>query len=155
MPKKKQKWSDGDIFIIPLEDGSFSVGQILDTQMTNVVRCALFSSRINDFSDLTEQHFAKEKLISLVAASKEQLDYDVWKVVSKSNQCVPINEYPNEQFRSKGWVGSKIYDASIVEEFLNAFHKLVPWDDWADPNYLDALLIDEGLKPEGLILSKK
>ena len=53
MAKKKQKWNSGDVFIIKLKDNSFVNGQILDLQMKNVVRCALFNERRkkNDFFD--------------------------------------------------------------------------------------------------------
>jgi hypothetical protein len=35
-------------------------------------------------------------------------------------------------------------------EFAEAFRGLIPWDDWADPNYLDKLLISPDLKPKKL-----
>ena len=95
-----------------------------------------------------------ENLISLVATTREQLDYGVWKITGNKETVININEYPNESFREANWVGSKIYDASIVEEFVDAFFALTPWDDWADPNYLDKLLYKMELKPDNLLLNK-
>jgi hypothetical protein len=42
----------------------------------------------------------------------------------------------------------------VIEEFVSAYHSLCPWDDWADPDFLDALLISKDKKPQKLILSK-
>jgi len=34
---------------------------------------------------------------------------------------------------------------------MNAFCGLTFWDDWADPNYLDRLLISPTVKPKNLL----
>jgi len=38
-----------------------------------------------------------------------------------------------------------------VENFLNAFHGLAPWDRYKDPNYFDEMLISEAIKPQVLV----
>jgi hypothetical protein len=152
MAKKKQKWELGDLFTLPLKDGTFCMGQVLNIQMKNVVCCALFDIKLTkDDIDNVAFEFTKGDIISVVATSKEQIDFGVWKVVGNQLCLVPIEEQPNEEFRSKGWVGAKISDASIIEEFCDAFYALVPWDDWGDPNYLDKFLISPLKKPNNLL----
>ena len=96
-----------------------------------------------------------KNLISLVATTREQLDFEVWKILGNKKIEIPKDDYPNEKFRNNGWIGSKIYDAAVVEEFLDAFYALVPWDNWADPTYLDKLLVDKTKRPNKLINIKK
>lgn len=155
MPKRKIKWIDGDVFAVPLCDGRFAIGQVLDLMMINQVRVALYDeiSPSLEAIDLREC-CQNEHLISLIVSSREQLDYGVWKILGNRPVTIPISQRPNEQFRSKGWVGAKHYDAALLEDFLEAFYALRPWDDWFDPDYLDAFLLSSDKKPKNLILIK-
>jgi len=150
--KRKQRWKDGDLFAVPLVDSTYALGQVIDLQMPNVVRCAIYSARLSagDFSRASAIH-ADATLISLVATTREHLDFGVWTALGSAPISVRRDQLPNERFRAAGWVGAKIHDASIVEEFCNAFHALLPWDDWADPDYLDRLLVSPSVKPKNLV----
>jgi hypothetical protein len=152
--KKKQAFNNGDIFLVPLKNGEQVIGQVLDMQMINVVRCAFFAEKYTSDDIISLNVGSNKNLISLVAITKEQLEFGVWKVIGNKNVGIPLDQYPNEQFRSNGWIGAKIYDAAILEDFLNAFYRLMPWDDWADPYYLDKLLVDKSKKPDNLLLVK-
>ena len=153
---KKIKWNFGDVFAIPLLNGKFAIGQVLDLIMTNVIRCALFDEVIDDTKGVDLDVICNStKLISLIASSREQLDYGVWEIIGNKKILIPKSKFPYEKLRDKGWVGATFHDAALVEDFLNAFHALSPWDDWHDPNYLDEYLIDKSKKPPNLILSKK
>lgn len=153
--KKKIEWRPGDVFLIPLLDGTFGTGQVLDLQMPTIVRVALFDENIKSIEEFDlSQSCALPSLISLIASSREQLDFEAWKIVGNKSVEIPIKDYPNEQFRKKGWVGAKHYDAALLEDFFNAFYSFVPWDDWFNPNYLDAFLVDISKKPKTLILIK-
>src|SRR6516165_6035771 len=152
---KKIKWQNGDVFLIPLNNGAFVVGQVLDLMMPNVVRCAIFegvvdSKEVKDIS-INKFHLNKSDIISLVACTREQLDYDVWKIVGNADITIEKELFPYEETRDEGWVGSITRDASVVESFVNAFHALQPWDDWYKPDYLDGLLFDTKKKPNNLI----
>jgi len=156
MNAKKIFWKHGDVFLIPLKNGKYSVGQILDLQMTNVVRCAIFNEIVTDVkSENGVNHCNQNNLISLVACSREQLDYGVWHIVGNKNIEIPLNKYPNEKFRKNGWVKSAMYDAALVEDFVNSYHALLPWNDWGNPDFLDEFLINKKIKPDNLIYIKK
>jgi hypothetical protein len=154
MAKKKISWQSGDVFSVKLKDGTYAIGQILDLQMNNVVRCAFFDER-NKNQQKANMSCNINNLISLVATTREQLDFGIWKISGNKKIEIPVSNYPNEKFRNNGWIGAKVYDAAVIEEFLDAFYTLVPWDDWADPNYLDKLLLDKTKKPNKLIHIKK
>lgn len=153
--KKKKKWRFGDVFLVPLKNGKYGIGQVLDLQMPNIVRIVLFNEVTNSLEDFNlEQSCSIKNLISLVASSREQLDYDIWQLMG--NKCIEVSkkDFPNEEFRRKNWIGAKHYDAALIEDFLNSFHALLPWDDWFNPNYLDEFLIDLSKKPINLIYKK-
>jgi len=155
MPKRKIKWANGDVFAVPLSDGRFAIGQALDLMMVNQMRVALYDEVFPSLEAINLPNVClPADLISLVASSREQLDYGVWRIIGNKPVTVPLEQYPNEQFREQGWVGAKHYDAALLEDFLEAFYALQPWDDWFNPNYLDAFLVDLSKKPSSIILSK-
>jgi len=149
--RKKQYWSVGDIFSIQQRDRNWSIGQILDLMMPNVVTCAFYDIRSSGDNPIERIQLTPDRLISCVSVSREQLDNGKWKVIGHQQPAVGKDYWPNEKFRDCGWVGAKIYDAGIIEEFLDAFYGLVPWDDWHHPNYLDRFLVSPEKKPEHLV----
>ena len=128
----------------------WSTGQVLDQILPNVITCAFFDDRVED-PNQWNRRLPSERLISVVSVTRERLDSGDWRVVGTGPIMVERRLWPNEQFRDKGWIGAKVYDASILEEFLDAFHGLAPWDDWKEPDYLDRLLLFPGKKPTNLV----
>ena len=155
MTKKiKIDWKFGDVFLVPLKKNLLGVGQVLDLQMPNIVRCALYNETVNDKEEFNlEASCSSANLISLVASSREQLDFGTWKIIGNKDIKIRKKDFPNEKFRGS-WIGAKHYDATLLEDFLKAYHKIIPWDDWFNPNYLDEFLIDLSKKPKELILIK-
>ena len=154
--KKKIEWRQNDLFAIPFLDKAFGIGQILDLQMKNIVRIALYRNKIVTLKDVEIEPLSnRENLISLVATTREQLDYGVWHIFANKDHWIQMPDFPNEQYRENGWIGSKIYDATIMEDFINAFHGLAFWDDWADPLYFDKMLISTSKKPSNLLFKSK
>ena len=72
-------------------------------------------------------------------------------MVGRAEPVTPTHLLPFEHTRARGWVGAKVYGSGIVARFLAAYHRLAPWDDWADPAYLDRLLIAPEKKPADVI----
>ena len=143
-----------DVFAIPLNNGQYAIGHILDQHMVNTVRIALYSEVTEnleiDLASLTDD----KNLISLIEVTREQLDYGVWKIIGNKQTSIPIEKYANEEFRTNNWINSVVRDAALAEDFINSFHGLLPWDDWYDPNYLDRYLIYPSKKPSNLMYKK-
>lgn len=155
MRKKKFNWTQYDIFAIPLNNGKYAIGHVLDQRMPNTIRIAIYDEVIDSLESVNVSELCKsEKLLSLLEVTKEQIDFGVWKVIGNKPTTIPISRYPNEQYRDKKWAGSSIYDAALAEDFVNAFYALIPWDDWYVPNFLEEFLIDKSKKPTNLILIK-
>jgi len=155
MRKKKVIWKPNDVFAIPLINGKYAIGHVLDQNFPNAVRIALYDEVINNFenTDITGL-IDNNSLISLIEVTREQLDYGVWKAIGSKRTAIPIDKYANEQFRKNKMINSIVYDAGLAEDFVNSFYGLLPWDDWYDPNYLDEFLISLSKKPNNLLYKK-
>lgn len=149
-------WKTGDIFAVPLVNNQFAIGQILGQSMVNFVRISLYDETIFELENIESTNLCNEtNLISLIEVSREQLDYNVWKILGNKEVSIPLNRQPNEKYRNLNWVGAQMNDAALAEDFLNAFYALITWDNWFDPNYLDKFLVDISKKPTRLILTKQ
>jgi len=151
---KKRAWAPGDVFAVPQRDGICSLGQVITLMMQNVVSCAFYDIRVDCEVSSSGSELPTSRLVSALSVSREQLDYGVWKIIG--NQKVVLDEqlWPNEEFRANGWIGARIYDATIAESLLNAFYGLIPWDRYKDPEYLDKLLAYPDRRPKNVVLSR-
>lgn len=158
MARKKINWKTGDIFLIPLKDNSYSIGQIVapETETLHSVFCTFYNLRYKNDSEIKEINLSNDKLISAIFVVQTYLDNGKWNVLYNKevyNETVFKNDL--NKFRNNDFIGVGIKEPGIIEEFLSAFFKLCPWDDWADPNYLDSLLISPDKKPANIVLKKK
>jgi len=149
-----REWTEGDLFAVTLRNGQKLLGQVLacEPAVLNSVSCALF-----DQTFVTEEppRPILERLFALVLTTRDLLDNGTWHVVGAADIGVPRRSFPFEHLRSKGFVGAKVIGSKNVGELANAFCGLVPWDDWADPHYLDKLLISPDKKPANVVYKKK
>ena len=122
--------------------------------MKNVASCAFYDIRVPCDANRAPDDLLVSRLIAVLSVTREQLDFGKWRVVGSNRVALDRQLWPNEEFRQDLWVGAKIYDASIAEEFLDAYNGLVPWDDWHDPQYLDKLLVSPDKKPKHLLYKK-
>jgi hypothetical protein len=150
-----QSWKVGDLFRIPLKDGSFLLGQIvaIEPSVLNSVSCALFDMKLScDMPQPKQPHI--ERLFAILFTTRDLLDSGAWKVFGNAKVEVTRSQLPYEALRSSGFIGAKIVGSRNVEEFANAYCGLTPWDDWADPEYLDRLLLSPNKKPKTLVYKR-
>ena len=156
MPKR-QKWKVGDLFKIPLADGSASLGHIVaqEREMLNSVTCAFYDAKVPETCPPQAPPLpSDEALIACLFTTHDLLGNGSWTVIGHSSPRVSRKHLPYEDCRRGGWVGAKMRGSGIVRQFLDAYYRLAPWDDWADPKYLDAFLIDPSKRPKDLIYVK-
>lgn len=148
--RPRQDWKEGDCFAIPLNDGSGLLGQVLAAEpfVLNSVSCALFHQHLHRGECPVPE---LGRLFSTVLTTRDLLDSGHWKVVGSHPVQVPRGKFPFESLRRNRFVGAKVVGSRNVGEFANAFCGLAAWDDWADPNYLDSLLISPDVKPASLL----
>lgn len=125
---------------MPLEDGSFAMGQIVEIQkeVLNSITCAFFDLRTNTQSDIKLE---KHKPISVQFVTKDLFNSGNWERIENSKVTVSNKLLPYRETKKKGWVGAKVIGSGIIEMFLNAFYGLRPWDEMKDPEYYKKLLL--------------
>ena len=154
---KRQKWKVGDLFKIPLADGSASLGHIVaqEREMLNSVTCAFYDIKVPDTCPPQAPPLPSDgALIACLFTTHDLLGSGIWTVVGHLSPQASRQQLPYEDCRGSGWVGAKMRGSSNVRQFLDAYYRLAPWDDWADPKYLDVFLIDPSKKPKDLIYVK-
>ena len=154
-PMRKQDWKLGDVFLVETKDGLKVIGQIVgqEKEVLNSASCAFFNIRVKDANDVANlKELPNSRVFSIQFVTRDLLDDGVWRIVKQLPISVDNSQLPFETLRSAGFVGAKVIGSGIINEFLNAYYGLVPWDDWKDPAYLDRLLLSVDKKPTKLIL---
>jgi hypothetical protein len=154
MGRKRIAWKAGDNFLVPLEDGTFGQGQVLGYELhaLDSAVCA-FSSRRFETSPDSLVPITEPNLIAVLFVTRDLLDRGYWKILSNGPIVVQGQRFLDlEGLRRKGFVGAKCYGSRIVADFLSAYHRLLPWNAYFDPNYLDELLVSPDRKPADVLL---
>lgn len=134
------------MFAVPLPDGSHAFGQAIALMMKNVVYCALTERRATTLAQ-GRPELTPASVVARVALSREQLDFGAWTALGVAPLVCRKSDFGNERFAGKGYVGAKIFDAALAQDFLAAFHGLAYWDSLHDPKYFDAWLVSPERKP--------
>ncbi len=150
----RQKPEVGHIFVVPLDDGHHAIGQVIgiEPQALNSITCVFSLHRAKTPDQGVPSEIPEADTIAALFVTPDLLKRGRWRICARARVVFPKTRIPNEQYRSSGWVGAKIVGYGIVESFLNAYHGLRLWDDWHDPNYLDALLLPGAARPKDLKL---
>ena len=155
--KKRQRLKEGDVFVVPLSDGTFSLGQILarERQALNAIACAFYKIRIvNGPTVEVPASLPQDQVISIILTIPDALNRAAWPVVTDRAIPTSIAVRPYEKYREAKWVGARIIGSGIVVQFLNAYFGLAPWNVMHDPNYFDGLLLDGSLRPNHLVFKR-
>jgi len=150
--KNKQDWTIGDLFAIPLSDGTSGYGQVVaeEPAVLRSVSIAVFGLRTPANFELPE--LALDAVIACLFVTSDLLSNGTWGVVGNQPPVVPQDSLPYEATRSSGWIGAKVIGSRNITSFLEAFHLLRPWNDFADPQYSDKLLLSVSKRPTNVIL---
>ncbi len=147
--RKKQIWNVGSIFTIPLKDSTECLGQVIGREPSalNSAGIALIDTKGRWTRGDSFPELRLEDVFSVILVTRDLLDSGRWTVLDLKEIGIPVEARPYEHLRAEGFVGAKIRGSANVEEFVNAFYGLMPWDDWYIPDYLDDFLISPTKKP--------
>lgn len=137
---KNAKWKKSCLFLIPLENGQKSVGQILDVPRgaMGAVLCGFF---LGAAARNQKVEVGRNLLISVLFITPDYLDSGRWEILG-AGQAIPADEFIDiKQLAAKDFVGMKVYGAGIAEKFINACYGLYPWNGFYREDYLDNLLL--------------
>jgi len=140
----------GDVFLVPLEDGSYCVGQVLETDpiLMNSITCAFFDARSEgDDVDISDLELLEGSAIACQFVTRDLFNRGVWKRIGNANTSIPTRLLPYRETQKEGWVGAKVIGSGIIASFLNAYYGLGDWNEMKDPDYYAKLLIKGRKKP--------
>lgn len=115
---KPQRWREGDIFTILLEDGeSKAYGQVLIRDSRYSAICALFNKMYhgND-PDLTDN------ILSIVQINASRLNTFEWEVIDNKDVAITINLHPN--------ITNHFYSSHMFNKLANAYFGITEWQDY-------------------------
>lgn len=136
----------GTIFGIPLSDGSICAAQVVDRVTSRALRCLAFDVRTSSVDSIASSSLIESFAIGRAIVFDTRIRNLKWPAGPVAPIRVPTRLWPYEETMNKGWVGATISDPVLFEAFVNAWYGLRFWDDWYDPNYLSAFMIDKSAK---------
>jgi hypothetical protein len=149
--RKRIKWDYGDVFAVPLVDGTFGLVQTIDHWLPHWIYTAITDGRIDSLpaADATAQ---PGKLISLLAVDDDPFDFGGFSRMGHTSPMARKSDFSNESFAERGYVGAESYTGSVVAGLLSAWHKLAPWNICKDEMFFDKLLIAGLKRPTNVLL---
>jgi hypothetical protein len=143
-----QRFSVGSVFVIKRADANLCIGQVIGSEIDalNSVSVVLFDHTCSAEADAMHRSLGLPHAFSSLFVTRELLRRGVWRVVG-ARPVEVFSVAPFEHLRATRFVGARIVGAGIVCKFVDAFFGLRPWDDWADPAYLDGLLLPGRPRP--------
>ena len=135
MPKQIAKI--GDVFWVPIDDGSMVLGQVVEInrEVLNSITCAFYDVRKGSGA------FNFSKPVSVQFVTKDLFNKGVWARDSNTPIQIGSDLLPYRETAQNGWVGAKVIGSGIMENFLSAFFGLRSWSEMHDPNYYEKLLL--------------
>ena len=122
------KWKTGDVFGVPLSDGTFGVAQAI----------APVSSFAIDFAVLGVRYMTLPTAIPVMSSSHVVAVAATWRtVVTGGHWCklgndapvLPPEMCPNQNILAQGTlVGVRHSDWELLQDFMSACHGLLPWN---------------------------
>jgi len=124
----------GDVFAIRLRDGTIGVGHVVAYEGRRSA-CALFAKRAHEYMGLlSELDMSLAQPLTILTITDARLRRGDWPIFSHR-----IIDYSNHAIPSDGRGTSHTSD--IIEDFLEAYHGLTPWDGMYEPDYFQKKLI--------------
>lgn len=126
--KRRLKWFPGDLFAVPLSDGSFGFAQAVAAVESWAVDFALLSVRSPQAEPLAAPPL-REDAIAVQATWRTAITGGHWKFVGSTELVISLEACPNQRLISaRESRGLKHSDWGLLEDFLSAYHGLFPWN---------------------------
>ena len=137
---QKQVPNLGDVFWVPIEDGTLVLGQIveIEKEVLNSITCAFFDCRRPPGGEMPLEF---SRPISVQFVTRDLFLSGRWQ--REANHPVHVSKaaLPYRETKAREWVGAKVVGSGIISKFLSAFYGLRNWAEMKDPAYYEALLL--------------
>lgn len=139
-----------DIFLIPLLDGGFGVGQVVEVSATPQSTALVMLTLLQSAPNWPPSPIHYSESTSLVLVQDNALKDGSWHIVG-FEMLPPIGRlFKIKEALSSNFENVAFQESAIVEAFVNACHGLYPWDGFPDPQFFNKLLIYPDQVPSGV-----
>lgn len=128
--KRTLKWQPGDVFAVPLTDGSFGFVQAVAQVMAHAIDFAVLSTRSSTpTATATASEVDASSIIAVHAAWRQAITGGYWGKVLRTKLLISPSQCPNQKLveHSNG-IGTRHSSVGLVEAYLSACHGLIPWN---------------------------
>jgi hypothetical protein len=145
---KRSRWKPGNVYALPLVDGSFGVAQaiVASPGMAGILNVALFDYRYPSLSDCRTT-VERNRVIALLATWRAEMNGGYWALVGWFEPCVAEMEFPNLQL-GRDAPGHIHHSGGVLENLVSAYHGLLPWNTNSQEDYYDILLAPGVKRPK-------
>lgn len=143
-------FDQADIFLVPLLDGSFCVGQVIDPTATETAAFCLLTD-IAQTDTSPPPAITLGNVQSLLLIEPASLIDATWPIAGFEQLPDIMRLYDWRFARKIGYDGLQPHDPAIVEAFANAAFGLYPWDAFG-ADFFNTFLIDPKTAPPKAVL---
>lgn len=144
--KRTLKWETGDLFALPLIDGTYGVAQAIAPAGTYAIDFALLATRLADPAAPLAMP-SKKDAVGLLATWRTVVTGGHWAYCGHADLVVPAESCLNQQLIAQGRVGITHSSWGLLEKFLSAYHGVFPWNLYPAFDF-DSYLLDGICRPQ-------
>lgn len=146
----------GDLFAVPLPDGTRKLGQVVAYEKGGFLRSVVCGFTLRDVPEGRDVLPSVEAgdFIAVQYVTPDGLTFGRWPVVGHVDIPDLTGLVGPRVLGARGHIGMRVVGDGLLDDFLGACMGLRPWDEMHDPHWYDALLLAPEMRPEGVIYAK-
>jgi hypothetical protein len=125
--KRRLKWSPGDLFAVPLCDGTFGFAQAVAPVDTWAVDFALLAIRSSK-PELPPERLQRNDAVAVHATWRTVITGGHWCFTATNEILISPELCPNQRLIAAGQIGVSHSSWGLLEDFLSAYHGAFPWN---------------------------
>jgi hypothetical protein len=140
---KPKSWETGDVFFVPLIDGSFTIGQVLSK---NYCTCVVYEYRSLAQPTISKVDFKRLKPISILHLTNgDLLNNGHWGILFNEKIILDPSSGNGGTY---GQIGCLSYGGcGVMTDLANAYWGLTPWNALYNEDYYDKMLLKNVSRP--------
>lgn len=113
----------GDIFSVPLDDGSTTIGQVLETRpiVMNSMTCVFYDAKSDDPESAAAQAPNGYRAISCQFVTRDQFNKGKWRRIRNEEPSHPKKDFPHRDTEESSWVGAKVIESGDHQQVPKCF----------------------------------
>ncbi|MEO0248885.1 MAG: Imm26 family immunity protein [candidate division WOR-3 bacterium] len=146
----RAKWARGDVFAVPLKNGSYGFGVVLEASETPLLGLLDICSQTSNVDSVA---LINTKIVSAQRVTPDLLDNGRWHIVGRRKRGVlGIICGGIRKLLRGGNPPSYVIGSGIFENLANAYHGIEPWNVMDEEDFFDKLLKIGVRRPASVIL---